>query len=124
MEEARRAFAAACVGWVDYFDPDLIVVGGSIAQGQGDRLLGPARETVAREAFKVPRRRVRIVPAALGDDVSLVGGLVLVHERSGDAQWRAGRPDPEEPRAARPARTPATAAGATPVGSGAPPNTR
>jgi len=92
MEEVRRAFAAACVGWVDVFDPDLIIVGGSIAHGQGDRLLGPARETVAREAFRVPARRVRIVPAALGDDVGLVGGLVLVHTRGGDDRWRGGRP--------------------------------
>jgi len=92
MEEARRAFAAACVGWVDVFNPDLIVVGGSLALGQGERLLGPARETVAREAFRTPGRRVRIVPAALGDDVGLVGGLVLVHARAGDDRWRAGRP--------------------------------
>lgn len=92
MEEARRAFAAACVGWVDVFDPDLIVVGGSIARGQGERLLGPARETVAREAFRTPARRVRIVPAELGDDVGLIGGLVLVEARGGDSRWRGERP--------------------------------
>jgi glucokinase len=101
MEEARRAFAAACVGFVDVFDPDLIVVGGSIAQGQGDRLLGPAREAVANEAFRAPARRVRIVPAALGDDVSLVGGLVLVHARAGDDRWRGGRLPIEPARVAR-----------------------
>jgi glucokinase len=100
MEEARRAFAAACVGWVDVFDPDLIVVGGSIARGQGDRLLGPARETVANEAFRTPAARVRIVPAALGDDVSLVGGIVLVHARAGDDTWRAGRPPVDRTRTA------------------------
>jgi glucokinase len=94
MEEVRAAFAASCVGWVDVFDPELIVVGGSIAQGQGDRLLEPAREAIARYAFKTPGKRVRIVPAALGEDVSLVGGLVLVNARSGDDRWRAGRPAP------------------------------
>lgn len=92
MDEVRRAFAAACVGWVNVFDPDLIVVGGSIARGQGERLLGPARDTVAREAFRTPARRTRIVPAALGDDVGLVGGLVLVQARGGDDRWRGGRP--------------------------------
>jgi glucokinase len=100
MEEARRAFAAACVGFVDVFDPDLIVVGGSIAQGQGDRLLGPARDAVANEAFRAPARRVRIVPAVLGDDVSLVGGLILVHARAGDDRWRGGRPPVERTRPA------------------------
>lgn len=102
MDEARRAFASACVGWVNVFDPDLIVVGGSIASHQGDRLLGPAREAITREAFRVPGRRVRIVPAALGDDVSLVGGVVLVNDRASVEEWRGGRP-PLVPTQRRPA---------------------
>ena len=111
MDEARRAFAAACVTFVDVFDPDLIVVGGSIARGQGDRLLGPARDLVAREAFRAPAARVRIVPAALGDDVGLVGGLVLVHTRIDDDRWRGGRP-PLSPGARHDttSRTPAASA--------------
>lgn len=83
MERARRAFAEACVSLVDVFNPERIVVGGSIARNQGDRWLGPARERVAAVAFSVPRQRVEIVPAALGDDVGLVGALPLVRQRSG-----------------------------------------
>lgn len=78
---ARDAFAVTCVTLVDVFNPSLIVVGGSVAVGQGERLLGPARAAVAAGAFRRPGARVRIVPAALGDDVGLVGGLVLVEER-------------------------------------------
>ena len=81
MADARDAFAQACVTFADLFDPDLIVVGGSLAVGQGDRLLGPAREAVATQAFSAPAHRARIVPAALGDDVSLIGAAVLVAER-------------------------------------------
>jgi len=81
MADARDAFAGACVGLVNVFNPALIVVGGSLAAGQGDRWLDPARATVVREAFRVPGRRVRIVPAALGADVGLVGAAVLVAER-------------------------------------------
>ncbi len=81
MVDAREAFAAACVGLVDVFNPSLIVVGGSLAAGQGDRWLSPARAAVARDAFRVPGRRARIVPAALGADVGLVGSAVLVAER-------------------------------------------
>lgn len=91
MERARAAFAAACVGLVNLFNPERIVVGGSIAEHQGDRLLGPARETVALEAFRTPRARVQIVPAALGGDVSLAGALPLVAARLGDPAWRRGR---------------------------------
>jgi glucokinase len=81
MSAARAAFAAACVGLVDVFNPSLIVVGGSLAAGQGDRWLDPARAAVAHQAFRVPGRRVRIVPAALGADVGLVGAAMLVAER-------------------------------------------
>jgi glucokinase len=78
MQYARRAFAHAVVSIVDVFNPDRVVVGGGIAMGQGDRLLGPARDAVAQFAFRRQAARVRIVPAQLGDDVGLIGALSLV----------------------------------------------
>lgn len=78
MDYARRAFAAALVTIVDLFNPTRIVVGGGIAIGQGDRLLGPAREAVERLAFRRQAARVGVVPAQLGDDVGLIGALSLV----------------------------------------------
>ena len=84
MAGARMAFAESCVSFVNMFNPDLIVVGGSIARNQGDRWLDPARERVAAAAFRIPRSRVQIVPAALGDDVGLVGTLPLVAARLPD----------------------------------------
>lgn len=89
MAYARDAFAASCVSLADVFNPSLVVVGGSLAVGQGERLLGPARAAIALGAFRRQAERVRIVPAALGDDVGLVGALVLVGERLGEA-GRAG----------------------------------
>ncbi|HET7677310.1 MAG TPA: ROK family protein [Candidatus Limnocylindrales bacterium] len=105
MGRARAAFAAAMVGLVDVFAPSLIVVGGSLARNQGERWLAPAREAVAREAFRVPRERVRIVPAELGDDVGLVGALPLLALRGVGAG--AARHAPA--RAAQPGRSSATA---------------
>lgn len=83
MADAREAFALACVTLVDVFNPELVVVGGSVAASQGERLLGPAREAVRRLAFRRPAARARVVLAALGDDVGLVGALELVRERLG-----------------------------------------
>lgn len=91
LEHARLAFALACVGFVNALNPARIVVGGSVAEGQGDRLLGPARAEVARSAFHTPRARVRIVPAELGPDVGLAGAHPLVTARLGDPTWRRGR---------------------------------
>jgi len=81
LADARDAFALACVSIVDVFDPDLVIVGGGLAAGQGDAWLDPARAAVRGLAFRRPAARARIVPAALGDDVGLVGASVLVRER-------------------------------------------
>ena len=78
VDVAIGAFAAACVSLVDVFNPSLVVVGGSLGLGLGDRLLDPARAAVARLAFRRPAARARFVASALGDDVGLVGARVLV----------------------------------------------
>ena len=94
MERGRRAFAVACVGFVDALNPTRIVVGGAISDAQGERLLGPARAEVAATAFRTPRSRVQIVHAELGADVGLAGGHPLVIARLGDPAWRGGRATP------------------------------
>lgn len=81
MNRARRAIAAGCVGYVNTFNPHRIVIGGAIAEAEGERLLGPIREAIAAEAFQVVARRVRVVPAGLGGDVSLAGAQPLVMSR-------------------------------------------
>ena len=78
MERAREAFAAAAVSIVDLYNPQRIIVGGGIAIGQAERLLGPARASIARHAFRRQAERVEVVLAQLGDDVGLIGALPLV----------------------------------------------
>ena len=97
MDRARRALAAACVGYVNAFNPHRIVIGGAIAEAEGDRLLQPIREAIAREAFDVVARRVTVVPAELGGDVSLAGAQPLVMSRlsqqtQSTAATRSARP--------------------------------
>jgi glucokinase len=78
MDRARASFAVAAVSLVDIFNPTLIVVGGSLGQAQGERLLAPARAEVARVGFRTAAARARIVAAELGDDVGLAGAVPLV----------------------------------------------
>lgn len=85
MGRARSAFAAAVVIIVNVFNPARVIVGGGIAMAQGERLLDPARQLVRREAFRVAGASVEIVPAALGDDVGLVGALPLVATMLGES---------------------------------------
>ena len=81
MATARRAIAVACVTYVNAFNPRRIVIGGSIADAEGERLLEPVRQAIATEVFAVIARPIRVVAAGLGPDVSLAGAWPLVHER-------------------------------------------
>jgi glucokinase len=85
MTRARRAVAVGCVGYVNAFNPHRIVIGGSIAEAEGERLLGQVREAIATEAFEALARHVTVVPAGLGGDVSLAGAQPLVMSRLHDA---------------------------------------
>lgn len=67
--------------------PDVLVIGGGIARGGGERLLSAITDRVDRDANARLGLAVRVRPAALGDDVSLVGG----------AAWFAGRTGTEIP---------------------------
>jgi glucokinase len=89
MAQARNVFAAACVSYVNVFNPTLIVVGGAIAEHQGERLFRPARQAVAIGTFPIPSARVMIVPAELGADVSLAGAYPLVRERLAGPRHRS-----------------------------------
>jgi len=80
MARGRAAFAAALVAIVNVFNPECVIVGGGVAIGQGERLLQPARERIAAEAFRAQAARASVVPAALGDDVGLLGAIALVGE--------------------------------------------
>ena len=117
VDTAIDAFAAASVSLVDVFNPSLVVVGGSLGLGLGDRLLDPARAAVARLAFRRPAARARFVASALGDDVGLVGAQVLV---VGPPASRAGQ-DPAERRL--PVAAPGQDRGAT-VGADMTPTSR
>jgi hypothetical protein len=73
---------------VNVFNPQRVIVGGGIADGQGEGLLVPARRLVASDAFRIQAQRVEIVPSELGDDVGLVGALALVDQRLGPSGGR------------------------------------
>ena len=89
LERAWVAIGALCGSLVNLFDPEIIVIGGSIAEHHA-RLFEVARAELPRFAFPILADRVRIVPAALGRDVSLIGGLPIVNDRIDDPAFAAG----------------------------------
>ena len=74
MEYARHAFAVAAVTIVNLYNPQRIVVGGAVANGQGDRLLQPARDAINRYAFERQAARVRAGPGRSSATMSASSG--------------------------------------------------
>jgi glucokinase len=77
VEEVGRRLGQGLAGLVNILDPDLIVIGGGVAE-EGELLLGPARRAMG-EAVEAPEDRpdVPLVPAALGNDAGAIGAGIL-----------------------------------------------
>jgi glucokinase len=74
---SAKWYGAALANAITLLNPDIVVVGGGVAQA-GERFLRPVRETAGRLVFQPFRGNYRIVPAALGETVVIVGAALLV----------------------------------------------
>ena len=88
LERAWVAVGALCGSLVNLLDPEVIVIGGGIAEHQ-PRVVDVARAELPRRVMPAFAGRTRIEPAALGGDVSLIGLLPIVNDRIGDPATRA-----------------------------------
>jgi glucokinase len=61
---------------VDLFNPERIVIGG-LAMRLGERLLAPARRSLAREALPASAEICQVVPAALGEKIGDVAAICI-----------------------------------------------
>ena len=82
VKAAARAIGLAFTGLVHLFNPERIVVGGGLVHA-GSLLLAPLQETLRRHAMPVPRARVQLVLAELGDDVGLWGAALHARDALG-----------------------------------------
>ena len=64
------------VNLIHLFNTELIVIGGGVSKA-GEFLFDPIRQTVSERAMGSMQKGVRILPAALGDDVGLLGAACL-----------------------------------------------
>jgi glucokinase len=89
LERAWTAIGALCASLVNLLDPEVIVLGGSIAQHH-PRLFEVARREIDRRAFPEIAVNVRLAAPTFGGDVSLIGGLPIVNARIDDPAFAAG----------------------------------
>ncbi|MGH2447141.1 MAG: ROK family protein, partial [Chloroflexota bacterium] len=77
MDDAMEAIGVGVVNAIQIFNPEAVILGGGVTK-LGERLFGTVQRVVAERAFPVSRSAVRILPAALGDDVGLMGGAAII----------------------------------------------
>jgi glucokinase len=88
IARAEAALGNLAIALVNGLNPSLIVVGGSIAEHEPAHTLEPMRRAIAARAFRVAADAVRLVPAALGRDVGMLGAVISARERlAGRAEW-------------------------------------
>ncbi len=80
IAEVGRRLGEGIAGLVNILDPEVVVVGGGVADA-GELLLGPAREAFRDTVEAVDRRPdVPLVHAELGNDAGVVGAAMLALE--------------------------------------------
>lgn len=79
-DETVEALGCGLTSIVNLIEPELVVLGGGVTLA-GEHLIGPARQAVTRRAMAPAARAVRIVRAALGDRVGVVGAATIGYER-------------------------------------------
>ncbi len=69
--------ALANIVWI--INPDTIVIGGGVGNA-GDLILDPVRREIRQRTLALYHERLRVVPAALGNDAGIIGNAILALE--------------------------------------------
>ena len=80
ITEAATYLGVGLVNLVNIFNPEMIIIGGGVAE-LGDLLLEPARRVVKERAFRMSAQAVRIVTAQLGDEAGVRGAALFALEQ-------------------------------------------
>jgi glucokinase len=75
LAQSANYYGAALANAITLLNPDIVVIGGGVARA-GERFFQPLRAQVAHLVFQPFRMNVRIVPAALGETVVVVGAAL------------------------------------------------
>lgn len=70
-----RCLAAAIASLINVLDPEVVIVGGGIATGAGERLFAPLRQMLDAFEWRPGGHGARLVPAALGDHAGCLGAV-------------------------------------------------
>ncbi len=77
FEETGRYVGIGIASMINLLNPELVVIGGGVAQS-GDLILDPIRRSCLANGIPSLVKACPIVPAELGDDAGILGGVSLI----------------------------------------------
>ncbi len=83
LDETGRYVGIGVANTINFLNVEMVVIGGGISQA-GPVLWDPIMRTVRANALMEALEVCRVVPAALGDDAGVLGGVVLVLQEMGE----------------------------------------
>src|SRR5262249_28137808 len=84
LKEVQRAahfLGIGLGGLINVFGPEIVLVGGGVAEALGDPYLDLVRNGARSRALADRQGRIRIDRAALGDDAGILGAALLAREK-------------------------------------------
>ncbi len=83
VAQAQEALAVLIASITNFLDPQAFVLGGGLVESLGEPFLEPIRERARALMFVRERvEEVQILPASLGDDAGVLGGVALAIEQT------------------------------------------
>ncbi|HEX2070170.1 MAG TPA: ROK family transcriptional regulator [Thermoleophilaceae bacterium] len=79
VREAGRDLGEVLAGCVNFFNPEVIVIGGDVGQAS-QQLLAGVRETVFQRSLPLATEELRVVPSQLGDRAGVIGAAIMAIE--------------------------------------------
>ena len=84
LERAGKIIGLGIVTFLHVFNPQIVVIGGGVAEGAGDLLFNPLGQAVRQYALDAAYwDHLVIAPAQLGENVSLIGAAALALQKGG-----------------------------------------
>jgi predicted NBD/HSP70 family sugar kinase len=79
VREAGRNLGDVLAGCVNFFNPEVIVIGGDVSQAS-PQLLAGVREVIFQRSLPLATGDLRVVPSQLGDRAGVIGAAIMMIE--------------------------------------------
>jgi predicted NBD/HSP70 family sugar kinase len=80
VREAGRDLGEVLAGCVNFFNPEVIVIGGDVGQAS-QQLLAGVRETIFQRSLPLATEELRVVPSRLEDGAGVIGAAIMAIEK-------------------------------------------